>query len=438
MQPSTRQNHNSSLLEAPNYLCPGPHRGPVLPPPSREVFGGTALCPDCGTVSRICPRAECGGRARAGGFFCRVCGEPLPAAWRDDFWAELDRDVELSAPVVARTLSAREVGRAERIRLAATDAWIALSLDERLLLLEPGPRLATFCEHHMEPGELFVDLRRSGDDPPGWRLLTTRQVLRLEPRGLTWLPDPVDRFPEGEGELLWESGALRALYRPGAGSSLWLRSPLRKLIEAHGLLSQPAWLPQGQFVCTDDQSVYLGSVREPGPPTPFRVSEPLSPHAPVYDSRTGRIYLPGERKLLWWQPGTKSFIPFLPSGAGAVLLAPQGVILLEADRLQFLRPDARRLWDSRTAMSDFARSSLHWDRAGSTLLMPLAQRGAAAPLLLMDLESPGRVWRTELAAAPPSEPRLAPGGIVAVQRRDEEGPLDLVWFSVSRRSSLDG
>jgi hypothetical protein len=436
VQPGMQQTHNSSLLETPNHLCPGPHRGPVLPPVSREVFGGTALCPDCGTVSRICPRTECGGRTRAGGFFCRVCAEPLPAPWRNGFWTELDRDVDLAAPapVVARTLSAREVGRAERIHLAATDAWIALSLDERLLLLEPGPRLATFCEHRLEPGELFVDLRRSGDDPPGWRLLTTRQVLRLEPRGLVWLP--VERFQEGE--LLWESGALHALYRPGAGSSLWLRSPLRKLIEVRGLLSQPAWLPQGRFVCTDDENVYLGSVREPGSPKPFRASEPLSSHAPVFEPRTERIYLPGERKLLWWQPGAKSFIPFLPSGAGAVLLSPQGVILLEADRLQFLRPDARRLWDSRTAMSDFARSSLHWDRAGSALLMPLAQRGAAVPLLLMDLQSPGRVWRTELAAVPPSEPRLAPGGIVAVQRRDEEGPIDLVWLPVSCRSSSDG
>jgi hypothetical protein len=425
----------ATLLETPSLLCPGPHAGPDLPPASLEIFGGTAACTACGTSSRICPNASCAGRTRAGGFFCRICGERLPGAWRQEFWAELDRDFELMRPVL-RTLPGRETGRLDRVHLTTTDAWIALALDERVMLLEPGPQLALFAEHRMEAGETFVDLRSEEGDRPAWRLLTSQQVLELEPQDRRWRS--VERFPPAEGELLWQSRHLRALYRPGTGSSLWSRSPLRKLIAVPGLLSQPAWLPGRRFVCTDDAHIYLGSFEEPGSPTSFRTPEPLSPHAPIFDSKTGRVYVPGEKTLMWWQPGARSFVPFLPSGAGAVLLTPHGVILLEADRLQFFRSDVRRLWDSSTAMSDFARSALHWDRVGNALLVPVALRGAASHILLLDLQRPGRVWRMELKAPLPTEPRLAPGGVVAVQQRAGENLLDLVWIGVGRRSSVAG
>jgi len=360
----------------------------------------------------------------------------------------LTPDVELAEPLVGPSFSRQELGRHPKVQLVASDAWVAAVLGRRVLLLEPGPWLARCAglELTLESGEALLGLRSEGGnlrdeerDETTWHMLTTRRMLRLDLRSHDPDTGPWkgERFPADRGELLWESQGLFAFHRSGTGTLLSTDAGKSILSETPDLLTSPAWMGSQDFVCLGRSDLYFGSLAGGDPPERSPAPEPLAAHPPLYDPATDRVYLSGETAVYWWQPGSLKLIPFAAAGGGAVLPAPEGVVILEGDRLRIMGHDEHVLWDSRIVMPDFAPAALPWDHAGEALLVPAAARGAGTQLLLADLKNPGWLRHTELDGILPCQPRLVPGGIVAAQRRPGKASLDLVWIGISQGNSAE-
>jgi hypothetical protein len=356
-------------------------------------------------------------------------------------------DVDLAKPLVARSFSRQELGNHPKVQLVATDAWVAAVLGRRVFLLEPGPGLVR-CEGlelTLEDGEALLDLRSEvgvpdeDRDERTWHMLTTRRILRLDLRSYDPETGPWkgERFPDDRGDLLWEAQGLFAFHRSGAGTLLSTDAGKTVLSETPDLLTSPAWTGGQDFVCQGRSDLYFGSLAGGEPLERLPAPEPLAAHPPIYDPATDRVYLSGETAVYWWQPGSLRLIPFAAAGGGAVLPAPEGVVILEGDRLRIMGHDEHVLWDSRIVMPDFAPAALPWDHAGEALLVPAAARGAGTQLLLADLKNPGWLLRTELDGILPCQPRLVPGGIVAAQRRQGKASLNLLWIGISQGDSAE-
>ena len=441
------------LLDVPEAAetCPGPHSGDERPPAVPAGGAAFAECDRCGTVSQICPHDDCGARTRAGGLHCRLCGRPLPEEWLKRAWLRLPEDSALGEPGEPKQVPGAATD--EECHLLASDAWVALQVGNRVHLLEPGPGLLPVEAVDLEPGEALIELRHARDRALTWEMWTTHRVLRYDLRRAgqqvgSWVSEDDGRFPSERGELLWVSHDLLAFHQRGVGTSVWSRDRLHFSVPE--LLPRPAWLNKSDFVCSGRDQLLVGSTAErresalPVPPALIDVGEPLAGQAPIYDPRADRVYVSGDRTVFWWQPGSRKLIPFHTAGGGALIRSPQGVVVLEADRVRIFAHDERLLWDSRLKMPDFALAALAWDHRGDALLLPCAGRASAAtPLLVIDLARPdarpdGPLHAT-LDGQLPAAPRLAPGGIVAVTRDTAPGgPTALRWIGLAPRAARGG
>lgn len=406
-----------------SLTCPGPHQGPELPPPAPALGPVTALCSGCGTVSQVCPRADCCGRTRAGGFVCRSCGHRLPPGWRAHSWDKVGPGAQLASPAVARTVKVSSSGvDPQRVQLLASDAWVGLAVDQQLLFLEPGPKLEIASELTLGSQESAIEISPLPEQKT-WELLTSKRRLAFEPRTHSW-----EKLEALSGVPLWRSRDLWAFELAGGRTELRVGPPSTSFFTAPSLLSLPAWPQPDLFVCHGGDRIYFGA---PGkPPGQLAAPEPLASSPPAFEPQSGRLFLPGGRNLWSWKPGGGQVSPVRKSGGGAVTVAGGRVVIVEGDRLTMIDPAGRTVWDSQVSLPSLARAALTWDQAGSLLLLPLASRGNSTELLLVDPRHPGLLRRQEIEGTLVSEPRLVPGGITAVRQGTKPGTLDLIWIGL--------
>lgn len=407
--------------------CPGLHNTSNLPPEAPAVTDTTARCPDCWTVSRICDGKDCRGRSRAGSFFCRICGHRLKNHWLQRFWEDFDPNWTLAEPQVRRQLKGTEFTRAQQTQLLTSDAWLALRIDRALFLLEPGPELLLVSELELSDGELLVALRAVETEDPhlNWQLLTSSRSLTFVPGTAAW--SEVETFPH---ELLWESRGLRAYLVPPAGTVLYMERQTQgpPLLEVNALLPAPTWLPDGRVVLQGPEALYVGSGQSGLTKYETAAPQGLAPSSPIYDPLTQRLLVSGHEALYTCEIGNKP-VAFLPSGTATLFPAPDGIAVLESDRLRIVqRSTGASLWDSRSEIPTFARSTLAWDHVATVLLLPMANLGEGVQLQLIDLRNLGNRRSLELPAGLLCEPRLAPGGIAAVRLNAEQDAVELIWI----------
>lgn len=381
--------------------CPGPHEGAT--PRGEEIASAVAVCGDCGRTSRICPR--CSGRSRAGALHCRLCGVELEVGWRAAAWSGLSPGEWTSTAAGSRAFSSI-------VDTFATPSWVGLVTERDLLLCEPGPSLRLAWQVPRQERELVVDVWPEPEPVPNWRMATSKRTLRLDARADEWVT--VEEHGSERGDLYWRDGALRCYSSPAKGASLWLGERHLGVAPSRHPFTPPARIDAQRRLLGSHDTLYLVNVQDGTIEHSIQSPQPIEPRAPSYDSLTRRAYFATSETVWWWKPGVGRPSPFLPAGGAGLAGGTDGVVILEADRIRFHRPDGRRIWDSQLQMPDLALSPVGWDRSGEALLVPLT--AARRPvLLLLDL-GVGTANPQQLAidAELVATPRLAPGGIVAV------------------------
>lgn len=414
------------MLKSALY-CAGPHEGPEVPPEAPAVGATAALCDSCGAVSQICPRSECQGRTRAGGYRCRTCGQVLEPAWRERSWrGTASRSLHAASHVRSFEVDTGSAGASHRVQLLGTDSWTVLVAGQQVWLLDPGPGLGVVLEVRLGSDEVAIDLLQ---DPAHatWQLLTSRRLLVFEPHAGSWKPKPLP------GELLWHSRGLWAFRKSsGSGQVTELRRSfeIEPFHEESGLLSSPAWLSEDLFVCQAGNAIVFGSLQGVGNPARIPANGVTPFLTPAFERQSARVYLPGTSLVQYWHPKAQSVAPFVRSGGGMVQAFEGRVVLIESDRMQVFDPGGRSSWDSKLSLSDFGRAPQHFDVAGDFLLVPMSTGRGNTELLLFSPLRPKDHLRATIEGTLLADPRLVPGGIVVAVQGNQRNRLDLVWMTV--------
>lgn len=391
-------------------------------------------------MSQLCADPSCNGRTKAGGRFCRLCGQPLPADWRARAWSE-EGIGEWDDAVAVRELPL-DGGDCQ---LFGGAPWLGCRVGTRTVLLEPGRALREVGEVAFEPGELAVDLvpkERMAPFSPGggaewgWSLLTSRRVMGFVPRENRWVVE--EEFSHQDGELLWQRGALRAFQRDGGAVIIRGRRG-EVALEVAGSLTEPAWVHDKEVAVAARSSAFLVDAFAATPPVEIALPEELPGYAPAFVSAMERLFLSTLNRVYWWTRAGGRLVPFLPTGGAGLASSLSSLVVAEPDRIRLMRPDGRVLWDSQRKMPDLARTRHPWDRAGDIFVVAMQTSRGAGSLLALDLSTPEEYLLYDVGGSVLSPPRLVPGGVVVLRGGAvaAKGSGELLWIERRRRTETE-